>query len=646
MNIALPSRTSAVNSAAFVRKRNVGKTTSPSEENSVNTINSHTTPTSSKVTTLAKKQTTTSKAVWTSLAKSIFLTVMGLTLAVRLFRLSKPAEVVFDEVHFGGFASHYLKREYYYDVHPPFGKMLIAGVGYFMGFDGSFRFEKIGLEYSKGNAPYIVMRLAMIGFGSGAISLALASLIEMGVNPWAVGFGGLLMAFDNALVSQTKFILLDAMLFFFIMASIWSWVKFKKQTNYFSLDWWKYLILTGSSIAGSIGVKMVGLFTVATIGIGTLCDLWQISSPKRGLNNQQLLRHFGARALCLIVLPIILYLSFFWVHLKILIKTGPGDGFMSSDFQSNLEGNALHSTSRQAFFGQTVRFKSKVEDVFLYSHNQFYPLHHDDGKVSSQGQQVTGYGADNEFSEWTIMPVPEQPIKPGEKRPLRQGSVFRLYHKATNKFLLTHDVASPLTMTNQEVTCMEDGKRVNETLFTLDLKQGQAEKIMTKASVFRIVHNITKVAITNQQENLPKWMPGHREINGDKRGIKDSSKWVISDILDPADESEKKEMGTRKRAKLSFFAKFKELQMAMLKSNSQLLDEHPFKSHPASWPFVHRGVAFWDKAKQARIYLLGNIVAWYIALVCLVALGLVILKESYFIHRGINSSIAGKFGSY
>ena len=121
---------------------------------------------------------------------------------------------------------------------------------------------------------------------------------------------------------------------------------------------------------------------------------------------------------------------------------------MSSDFQSNLEGNALHSTSRQAFYGQTVRFKSRVEDVHLHSHNQFYPLHHEDGKVSSQGQQVTGNGAENEFSEWTIIPVPEQPLKSGEKRPLRHGSVFRLFHVATKKYLLTHDVASPLTMTN------------------------------------------------------------------------------------------------------------------------------------------------------------------------------------------------------
>lgn len=101
----------------------------------------------------------------------------------------------FDEVHFGGFASHYLKREYFFDVHPPLGKMLIAAIGYVAGFDGSFRFEKIGLDYNTGSAPFRFMRLMMILFGTGAIGLAVASLIEMGISPVAAGFAGLIMAF-------------------------------------------------------------------------------------------------------------------------------------------------------------------------------------------------------------------------------------------------------------------------------------------------------------------------------------------------------------------------------------------------------------------------------------------------------------------
>ena len=60
-----------------------------------------------------------------------------------------------------------------------------------------------------------------------------------------------------------------------------------------------------------------------------------------------LLRHTLARALLLIGIPVVLYMSFFYVHLSILYRSGPHDGQMTSAFQASLEGGLSKVTHGQ-----------------------------------------------------------------------------------------------------------------------------------------------------------------------------------------------------------------------------------------------------------------------------------------------------------
>lgn len=50
----------------------------------------------------------------------------------------------FDEVHFGKFATRYIKTRYFVDVHPPLAKLLITAAAFLSGFDGDFDFKDIG----------------------------------------------------------------------------------------------------------------------------------------------------------------------------------------------------------------------------------------------------------------------------------------------------------------------------------------------------------------------------------------------------------------------------------------------------------------------------------------------------------------------
>lgn len=582
------------------------------------------------------EQTKKGNSNWSPLAQKILGLLTVFVIVTRLFRINDPAEVVFDEVHFGGFASYYLRHEYFFDVHPPLGKLLIAAVGWLMGYDGGFTFGTIGASYTTTTAPYVAMRSMMAAFGWAAIAFAYATLIEMQVSPIAAGFAAALLVFDNALTVQTRFILLDSPLLAFIAASFYCWTRFRQERHLpFQKDWWLWLLATGASIGCATSVKLVGLFAVASIGLATVVDLWELADWKRKISERMLRRHFAARALALIVLPVAIYLGTYYLHFSLLYRTGPGDGFMSPEFQATLEGNQMHIQSRPVKYGNTIRLKSRLEEIFLHSHKHNYPLRHDDGKISSQGQQVTGYPSEDANNYWKILPL--QADRMGEQ--LRSGDLFRLIHVATGKALYTHDVASPLTRTNMEVTLMdhEDPEKAASTVWQVEIVAGP-DRLMTKSCHLKILHNVHKVALTNHQQPLPKWGFGHREINGDKRGQDENSKWIVWEVSDPLELAEAEALQKRRPTRLSFLQKFWELQIASIRTNAKLIDNHPFKSDPISWPWVTRGISFWDKGGEARIYLLGNIVAWYTCLFGLVAFCVISYLGIYRWRRGEEQS--------
>ncbi|PJF16907.1 hypothetical protein PSACC_03288 [Paramicrosporidium saccamoebae] len=579
---------------------------------------------------------------WTLTATRSLLLICVVSFFLRFALVNEPTEVVyspvkcidfrFDEVHFGGFASNYLRREYFFDVHPPLGKLIIAGMGYLFGYDGGFTFASIGQSYINSSAPYVSLRTFMVVLGVGSIALSYATLIEMGFSVVSATLVGGLLAFDNALVVQSRFILLDSIMMFFISAAVYAWIKFRQQRDRpFKTMWWLWLALAGLSIGGATSVKMVGLFTVGLIGVATVVDLWELADWKRRHSDKLLARHFVYRAVALILLPVIMYLSSYYMHFAVLTRTGPGDSFMSSDFQTTLQGNQMHEKSRDVYYGNTIRLKSRLEEIYLHSHLHNYPRQHEDGKISSEGQQVTGYPGKDKNNMWKVLPASNlTKIALDQKIPIRTGDAIRLLHVGTGKVLFTHDVASPLTRTNMEVTVVDpkDSDKAEASVWIVDVKTG-GDSLKAHSCQFRLMNKVHNVALTNHQQPLPKWGFGQREVNGDKRGADENSKWIVWDIDEDADEADKVALAMKPKPKVSFWQKFTELQRAQIRHNAALIDNHPFKSDPISWPFVLRGVSYWDKNKMGRIYLLGNPIAWYVCLFGIAAFCTVALRELF-----------------
>ncbi|KAK6454560.1 Dolichyl-phosphate-mannose-protein mannosyltransferase-domain-containing protein [Scheffersomyces xylosifermentans] len=571
-----------------------------------------------------------------------------LAIYTRFTRISYPDKVVFDEVHFGKFASYYLERTYFFDLHPPFAKLLIAFVGWLRRYDGSFKFDNIGDSYITHKAPYIAYRSLSAIQGTLIVPTLFWTMKVLGFSVPACMFSAIIVCFDNAQVADSRLILLDATLTFSVALTIFSYAKFSTYRRQpFSQKWWTWLTATGISLSIVISTKYVGVFTFVTIGIAVIHELWILLDYKKGLTMTDFAKHFFARFWSLIVLPFIIYLFWFYVHFAILTKSGPGDNFMSSEFQETLIESPMARLSKTVQYNDYITIKHKETGAFLHSHPHVYPLRYEDGRISSNSQQVTcvidpnNKEVEDPNNQWEIVPE-DSTITRGTG--VNTNDVVRFRHVGTGGWLQAHDVASPLKATHEEFTIAFGETAVNkynETRFRLRYAGSGSAKnknkkrlIKTKATPLRIIHVDTVVAMwTHDDELLPEWGFGQQEVSGNKKTQDEDNIWTIDEIayLDPNDKRSK--YVPKKVQKLSFFKKWWELQFLMFKHNNQLSSEHPFASQPETWPLALSGVSFYnDTPERKQIFFTGNIIGFWLE-VCFLSIYLGLLLADQITRR-------------
>lgn len=328
-----------------------------------------------------------------------------------------------------------------------------------------------------------------------------------------------------------------------------------------------------------------------------------------------------------------IYLFFFQIHFWVLSKSGPGDDFMSPEFQETLGDNEMSLLSKPINYYDKITIQHKDTKTFLHSHEERYPLRYEDGRISSQGQQVTGYPFEDANNEWIVLPVVGFSEDDKYGHGVRGGDVVQLYHVATSTFLLTHDVASPNFPTNQEFTTVsaEDaaGPRHNDTLFEIRLNTGKRDPFRSRAGFFKLIHMPTKVAMWTQTEKLlPDWGFKQQEINGNKNAAQASNTWLVNSITDMDPSDPRNEIVKKEVKHIPFLMKWLELQISMFRHNNALTASHPYASHPPEWPFMLRGVSFWtDNGSRSQIYLVGNPLGWWFATCCLAVLSGVLIAD-------------------
>ncbi|CDO54877.1 hypothetical protein DV113_000348 [Geotrichum candidum] len=544
-----------------------------------------------------------------------FLTILTVfAVFVRFRKLSQPSSVVFDEVHFGGFARKYIIGRFFMDVHPPLAKMLFAVVGYLVGYDGEFEFKTIGLDYISNNVPYIGMRMMPATLGVLTILLAYSTLRASGCRSITALFGAALMTIDNALTTQSRFILLDSPLVFFIALTAYGFVKFRNETP-MRFDWYRYLFLTGLALGATLSSKWVGLFTVGWVGVITVWQLWWILGDL-SVSPKNYIKHFFARAVLLIGVPLAFYMAMFALHFVCLTNNGDGASFMSPEFQSTLQHSPLvgHVPADVAYGSSITLRHINTNGGYLHSHPHPY-------ETGSKQQQVTLYPHRDNNNDWLVENITVHPSDFADVNPvikIKDGDLIRLKHVATGLRLHSHDVRPPVTEQDyqNEVSAygfegfdgdMNDDFRV-EIVKERSRKGVAQERLRVIDTKFRLVHQLTGCVLFSHNVKLPKWGFEQQEVVCVRGASFENSLWMVEEHSHPQLVGVDVEQMSYRTP--SFLSKFIELNRVMWEVNAGLTDTHTWQSRPESWPLMLRGINFWVKDHR-QVYLIGNGVIWW-----------------------------------
>ncbi|KAI9467856.1 glycosyltransferase family 39 protein [Zychaea mexicana] len=594
-----------------------------------------------------------------SFAKGELAIVTCLTLwsfYIRLWKIWQPNSVVFDEVHFGGFASKYIKTRFFMDVHPPLAKMLIALVAKIAGFDGGFDFKEIGLEYVEVDVPFVAIRMFCGLLGALAVPMAYLTMKKTSHSTTTALLVSAMLCYENGLITNNRLILLDPILLFFTSATTLAWVNFRdqqKNSKPFNAQWCFWLGMSGLGMGLTASCKWVGLFTIATIGAPTIKSLWDIWGNTQ-ISSSSFLRHFFFRAIFLIALPIAVYMAMFAVHFYSLPNSGEGDAFMSPEFQQTLAG----SNSRMGDTPLDIAYGSKVwirhegtRGGYLHSHPHDYP-------TGSGQQQITLYPHKDENNWWIIeksrnAPRRRDTMRNGEVEYVKDGDRIRLVHALSGKRLHSHDQQPPLANDeyHKEVSAYGypeyPGDANDDWFVDIVAHDGNdlnsKERLRTIHSRFRLVHTTQHCALFSHNVKLPEeWGFGQQEVTCMQASKLPKTIWYIE-----ANENLKlpEDAETVNYKYPGFLAKFIELNKVMWDVNNGLTASHPYDSRPQAWPLLQRGISFWGKDGR-HIYLLGNPAVFWGSSAAIVGYVAMVFSVMVMTKRGYRSKFQGMFDLY
>lgn len=277
----------------------------------------------------------------------ILVLIIIISFSTHFAFLNHPNEIVFDEVHFGKFITDYYTREYFFDIHPPLAKLSIAGFASLFNFQPEIAFANIGEKYPDNS--FMILRFLPRLMGALLPIVIFLLALELGFSRLAAFFAAFLVAIDNALITQSLYILTDSFLLLFGFLSLLFYFRYSNKGGV------RNLIFMAVLGALAFSVKWTGLTFLALAGIIESVKIFRDGNYKPIIN---LVVFFA-------VIPLLIYYLIFSIHFSLLYKSGPGNAFMTQEFRKGLEGSFESENPDLKELGPIQKFLELNTEMYL-----------------------------------------------------------------------------------------------------------------------------------------------------------------------------------------------------------------------------------------------------------------------------------------
>ncbi|MEA3246035.1 MAG: phospholipid carrier-dependent glycosyltransferase [Gemmatimonadota bacterium] len=248
--------------------------------------------------------------------------LFAVALATRFWQLSQPRGAIFDEELYEQYISHYFTHTFYFNLHPPVGKLVLALGAWLL------RIDPVALAQAD---PAVTLRLVPALAGSLVIPVFYVLLRQLGATRRVATMGAFLLLCDNLLFVLSRYILIDALLLLFMLGSVSAYLASRGRIG---RERWALVVLAALLAGLAVGTKWSGIAALGLVGVVWLRAVVRGEAARPAL---------AMEAALLAVIPAAVYLAAFSVHLNLLpFSGGRDDTVMSPAFQATLVHNPAY----------------------------------------------------------------------------------------------------------------------------------------------------------------------------------------------------------------------------------------------------------------------------------------------------------------